>query len=480
MPALRTADGPPAEFPLHVLREYSLLADGERGVLVGPRGDFTWMCAPRWDDDAVFSTLLDGVGMYSLTPFERPFVWGGFYEPGSLIWHSRWVTGSQYLESREALAFPGDPHSAVVLRRVLAVDGCTRVRVVLDPRAGFGDHRMTELTCRDGVWAARCGPLFLRWSGAPEAHVRSDGALEVTLSVEAGDVHDLVLELSDRPLADEPVNARRAWSGTAEAWRRAVPPISGTVADRDARQAYAVLRGLTSSEGGMVAAATMRLPERAEQGRNYDYRYAWIRDQCYAGQAVAACGEHRLLDDAVRFVADRLLDDGPELKPAYTVAGGAVPDERELGIEGYPGGAAKVGNWVNKQFQLDAFGEALLLFAAAAGHDRLGRRALARGGSRRRGDRRPLARAGRRDLGTRRPTLDALPADLRRGPACDRWRTRRPGKAAQWNALADSNPRRRLGRRLPASLRTLAARAGRSEDGRRPADPGPARRAAAW
>ncbi|MDX6313912.1 MAG: hypothetical protein QOF44_3376, partial [Streptomyces sp.] len=37
-----------AEFPLHVLREYALIADGERGILVGPRGDFVWMCTPGW------------------------------------------------------------------------------------------------------------------------------------------------------------------------------------------------------------------------------------------------------------------------------------------------------------------------------------------------------------------------------------------------------------------------------------------------
>ncbi|WP_434099493.1 glycoside hydrolase family 15 protein [Streptomyces sviceus] len=29
----------------------------------------------------------------------------------------------------------------------------------------------------------------------------------------------------------------------------------------------------------MVAAATTSLPERAEEGRNYDYRYVWIRDR---------------------------------------------------------------------------------------------------------------------------------------------------------------------------------------------------------
>jgi GH15 family glucan-1,4-alpha-glucosidase len=121
----------------------------------------------------------------------------------------------------------------------------------------------------------------------------------------------------------------------------------------------------------MVAAATTSLPELADRARNYDYRYAWIRDQAYAGEAVAAAGPYPLLDDAVRFVAARLHADGPDLAPAYTVAGDAVPTERRLELPGYPGGADIVGNRVRGQFQLDAFGEALLLFAAAAGHDRL-------------------------------------------------------------------------------------------------------------
>jgi alpha,alpha-trehalase len=161
-----------------------------------------------------------------------------------------------------------------------------------------------------------------------------------------------------------------AWRATGEAWRREVPRVKA-VAQRDARHAYAVLRGLTGSGGGTVAAATASLPERAEAGRNYDYRYVWIRDQCYAGRAAAAAGGLPLLDGSVRFVAERVLADGPGLRPAYTVDGGRVPDERALGMPGYPGGADVVGNQANRQFQLDAFGEALGLFAVAAEHDRL-------------------------------------------------------------------------------------------------------------
>ncbi len=170
-----------------------------------------------------------------------------------------------------------------------------------------------------------------------------------------------------------PPDAGVIWRATEEAWRLRVPELDLDHARRDARHAYAVMRGLTTAGGGMVAAATASLPERAGEGRSYDYPYVWIRDQCFAGQAVAAAvGADPLLDAAVGFVSARLLADGSALAPAYTVHGEPVPRERRLGLPGYPGGEDLVGNHVRDQFQLDAFGEALLLFAAAAAHDRLG------------------------------------------------------------------------------------------------------------
>jgi GH15 family glucan-1,4-alpha-glucosidase len=361
-----------AAFPPHVLREYTLLADGERGALIGPRGDCAWMCAPRWDSEPAFSSLIGGGGLYAVTPDEPRFVWGGYYEEGSLIWRSRWIGAAGATECREALAFPADPHTAVLLRRIEAVDGPARVRVMLDLRAGFGRHQMTGLKAEHGVWTARSGRLHVRWSGAADATVRAGGSLELIVRLEPGGHHDLVLEVGDRALGGDPVQATLAWEATEAAWAAAVPELSTSLAPRESRHSYAVLTGLTSGGGGMVAAATMSLPERAEAGRNYDYRYVWIRDQCYAGQAIAADGPHRLLDDAVAFVAGRILADGPQLKPAYTIDGGPVPDEHQLpGLDGYPGAAAKSGNWVNRQFQLDALGEALLLFAAAGRHDHL-------------------------------------------------------------------------------------------------------------
>ncbi|MDX6297422.1 MAG: hypothetical protein QOI51_1279, partial [Nocardioidaceae bacterium] len=133
-----------AQFPPHVLREYALLADGERGALCGPLGDIAWMCAPRWDSDAVVSTLIGGSGIYAVTPTD-PCVWGGSYEPGSLIWRNRWVTSDSIIECRDALAYPGDPDHLVLLRRVLATEHEARVRVVLDLRAEFGRRRTSRI-----------------------------------------------------------------------------------------------------------------------------------------------------------------------------------------------------------------------------------------------------------------------------------------------------------------------------------------------
>ena len=104
-----------------VLREFALLADGERGAIVGPHGDIAWLCVPRWDSPSLFATLIGGTGSYLVTPTER-HVWGGYYEEGSMIWRSRWVTDAGMVESREALAFPADPDRAVLLRRVHALD----------------------------------------------------------------------------------------------------------------------------------------------------------------------------------------------------------------------------------------------------------------------------------------------------------------------------------------------------------------------
>lgn len=441
MTSSSSGPGPTGDLGPHVLREYALLADGRRGALVGPRGDICWMCAPSWESDAVFSALIGGVGSYRVMPTGR-FVWGGHYEPGTLIWHSEWVTGDCVVTCREALAYPGDRHRVVILRRIGPAAAPLTFQIRLHAAAGFGDRTTEDLRrSADGVWTARTGALHLRISGAPELRAgiagEPDGVLAAEIHVAGRDTRDLVVELSDQALPAHLPDPETLWRDTERAWRSAVPPVEGTLADRDVTHARAVLRGMTEPGGGMVAAATMSLPERAEQGRNYDYRYAWIRDQAIAGQAAAAVGATDLVDDAVSFIAGRVISDGLSLAPGYTLAGGSIPREHSVRLAGYPGGFDIAGNRVADQFQLDVFGEALLLFAAAAG---IG---IAAGDTGRAADiaaeaiaaRWQVADAGIWELAPRRWTHSRLTAaaGLRAAAA-----TRPPGdRADRWLALAD-------------------------------------------
>ena len=417
---------------------------------------------------------------YSLTPRGR-FVWGGYYEPGSLIWRSRWITEDGIVECREALALPTSRQRATILRQVHVLDGRRPARALAQPGrrlrpprdGGAGPRRRRQLagSARARSGCAGSAPRRPRWRGR--------GATASCGSTSRCAPASTATSCSSSSAARATGRSTRTelWRTTEESWRRRAPRLKASAAPRDAAQTCAVLSGLSGEQGGMVAAATCSLPERAEEGRNYDYRYVWIRDQSYAGQAGAAAGAVDLLDDAVRFIVARLLDDGPELMPAYTVDGAPVPREGELPVPGYPGGGHKFGNRVRDQFQLDAFGEALLLLAAAGDEDRLD------------GDGWRAAETAAAAIAERWREPDAGVWEL--APA--RWAHSRLECAAGLRAIAAHAPGpgarralvdagRRAGRRrrrgLPASLRPLAARARRPAPRRLAADGGGARRGA--
>ena len=205
--------GPPPD----TLRDYALIADGRRGAIVGPRGDVAGMCFPRWHDASVFTSLLGGAGTYVVGPRDR-HVWGGYYEDGTLIWRSRWVTDDAIVECREALACPSRPDQAVLLRRIEVVDGAADMAVRLHPRAGYDRHGVDERHHVDGTWILRTGDVHLRLSASPAVALRSSEAgVSGWFQARAGDAVDLVLEVSTSAIGNRPVDPDRAWAATAKA-----------------------------------------------------------------------------------------------------------------------------------------------------------------------------------------------------------------------------------------------------------------------
>ena len=445
-------------------------------------------CAhPAGTPDAVFSSLIGGEGVYAVTPVgqvrlgrllrgRQPDLAQPLDHRGR---HHRVPRGARLPRRRPARAVMlradrrprrtrggrGRPGSARRVRPARPALDCTTTTPALDRPDRRPAPALVRRCRRRQVQRARRGPTG--WPMQPDRARRADARSRA--------------RAIDRPLRGAPADP--AGSGTAtqrNGGHARCRRSTACTATRDARHAYAVLRGLTSSGGGMVAAATTSLPERAEQGRNYDYRYAWIRDQCYAGQAAAAAGAHAAARRRrARSSRDRLHADGAKLAPAYTVDGGRVPDQRELDLPGYPGGFDLVGQ----------LGEQ----AVSARRPRRGAAAVRRRGPAATGST-PTAwraaeiaadaiaqrwqRARRRDLGDRRPALDAQPADLRgraarRGPG---HQLRRRGRGLVRAGRRD--PGRRPRPTARASDRPLAALTRRRGPRRRAAAPADPRRAA--
>ena len=101
------------------------------------------MCFPTWSDPAVLASLLGSGGSYRIQPNGR-YVPGGSYEDGTLIWRQRWVTDTGVIECRQALAYPGRPDRAVILRRVSALDGDARLSAFVALAGDYG--RQTQWT----------------------------------------------------------------------------------------------------------------------------------------------------------------------------------------------------------------------------------------------------------------------------------------------------------------------------------------------
>ena len=115
--------------------------------------------------------------------------------------------------------------------------------------------------------------------------------------------------------------------------------------------------------GAIVAALTTSLPEHADSGRNWDYRYCWIRDAYYTVQALNRLGALDVLEGYLGYLRN-IVDaaKGGHIQPLYGVGGEATLVERAAtDLPGYRGmGPVRVGNQAYEQVQHDAYGQIVL------------------------------------------------------------------------------------------------------------------------
>jgi GH15 family glucan-1,4-alpha-glucosidase len=358
------------------IANYGLLADCNSAALVDSEGSIDWLCLPRYDSDAVFARVLDpDAGHWSIRPV------GDFraerrYLPGTLVLETTFTTGSGSVRLLDAFALAESqrghalgleaPHE--LLRAVEGVSGSVELELELAPRPEYG--LVKPLFRREeggGRTFGGVGRVAVR-AGVPVEI--AEATMRAAFTVSAGETVGFSLrwappeERSFAPCPAELVRGRI--DDVAEVWRswEAEHDIYEGPHRELVRLSARVLKGLTyRPTGAVVAAPTSSLPETVGGERNWDYRYAWIRDASLTLEAlyISACP-----DEAEDFVSFMTSSAGGSagmgsLQIMYGIDGRHDLSERELPhLRGWRDSApVRVGNGAWNQVQLDVYGELL-------------------------------------------------------------------------------------------------------------------------
>ncbi len=397
------------------IADHGAIGNGATMALVGVDGTIDWCCLPYLDSPSLFGALLDArrAGRFRVAP-ARAAQAGQWYVPDTNVLVTAFsaegarVTVTDFLPLRGALAARGAPDTAPqIVRIVRCGGGDAEVEVEWAPRPDYARAAPAiALMDAEAVVSAHVDGSEVRgglaWravhaarpSDVPlEAAVEDDGsgpAVRLRMRLRDGDRVALTTWWgSDAPRwpAAMALELERA---TCDAWRAWVASRVESEAsfggpwqplvDRSAL----VLKLLAFAEtGAIAAAATTSLPEHPGGVRNWDYRFAWVRDAAFTAQALAVVG-HR--PEALAFLewieatsmggragahGGRAGAQPPVLRVMYPLHAGGSLDERVLEhLEGYLGSRpVRIGNGAAGQFQLDVYGE---LLAAADQITRLG------------------------------------------------------------------------------------------------------------
>ncbi|MGO2469728.1 MAG: glycoside hydrolase family 15 protein [Microbacterium gubbeenense] len=344
--------------------DYALLADLHSAALVSRGGSIDWMCLPRFDSAAVFTSLLGTPehGRWLIAP-EGGTVIDRQYEDGTFVLRTRWRTPTGEAEVTEFM--PAGDGRADLVREVTCVAGTVEIRSELILRPDYGATI---------PWAHRVGDALTAIAG-PDQYVLRGPSLEAgdkrhvgRHELGAGETATWVLTWSNS-WADLPVpldivgaldDTRRIW----RTWDDAV------VVDRRwaaaVRRSLLVLRALTHADtGGIVAAPTTSLPEDPGGERNWDYRYCWLRDSALTLESLLAHGGADAAANWRDWLLRAIAGDPDDLQIMYGVGGERSLAEHTLDhLPGYLDSApVRVGNGAVKQYQADVVGEVMIALA---------------------------------------------------------------------------------------------------------------------
>ena len=352
--------------------DLAVIGNCEVAALIDADATIVYGCLPRLDGDPVFCALIDG----GPSPDER-----GVFAIDLLDCvekRQRYVRNTAIVETVLADA-QGNRLRIVdfcprfrargrtfrpmtIVRLVEPLGGRPVVRVRLRPRASDGAQR-PRVTRGSHNIAYQCGTVSFR----------------VTTNASLSAIADESSFIIDSPVAfilgidqtvEEPPQtlAVSLLEDTREYWQDWVRGLWIPYDWQDAVIRAAISLKLCSYEdtGAVLAALTTSIPESPDSGRNWDYRYCWLRDAYFTIQALNRLGATRTMEGYLRFI-DRVVAarGDSEIPPLFSIAGSDdLPERVEPSLRGYRGmGPVRIGNAAHGQRQHDVYG-AIVLAAA--------------------------------------------------------------------------------------------------------------------
>jgi GH15 family glucan-1,4-alpha-glucosidase len=378
-------DVPLGGSPFPPIADYAFLSDCEVCALVAPSGNVEWMCLPRFDGPSIFGAMLDrDAGGFRLAPVDTAVPAGQRYLPGTMVLETTWGTRTGWIIVRDVLLIgrwhhddersnthrrsPTDNDADhVLLRTMRCVNGRVEMHMECEPRVDYGRKSVTWEYAGPGygkaVGRAVDDPVELMLS--TDLRIGFEGGrARARTTLRDGDTAFVALSWSDHAGPETYDDAYHRLVFTADYWHEWLS--HGEFPDHPWRtylqRSALTLKGLTyAPTGAMIAAATTSLPETPGGERNWDYRYAWIRDSTFMLWGLYTLGFDEEANDFFYFIRDVAAKTNDELQIMYGIGGEErLTEEMLLHLDGYEyAQPVRVGNGAFAQKQHDVWGALL-------------------------------------------------------------------------------------------------------------------------
>lgn len=349
------------------LEDYGIIGNQETCALVGRNGSVDWLSVPFLDSPSVFASILDPDrgGFLSITPnLKYDSIQKYVQNTNVLVTEFSTATGEAMVTDFMP-PMQSDVDYRMLLRKVEGNRNSCSLKITFRPGFDYGRVKAT-VACEGEVAITSAGEVHLSLYGA--GFTSSDGAAAATIGLKEGEKAWIVLMWGEdrKPPKSEECETLlqttlRFWTNWSSTYNRSESVHQELSHNLAMRSGLALKLLLNPHTGGIAAAATVALPESVGGIRNWDYRFAWIRDASFTAQALFHLGYHREATEYRNWIMGilRSSEDLSALKPLYPLHKSAQIEEGAVqSLCGYKySGPVRVGNLAVQQTQLDVYGE---------------------------------------------------------------------------------------------------------------------------